>query len=144
MLLISTREHPWPQRAQLSPEGSSGSSQKAWRCRLPSWDGKGLTLPSCSCWWGELSNLTDCWDAWKILLGTYIPTSERQTGLVQAFLTSNHPHSAPSQLPPHLLPHQPPLQRIPRVVPDPTLIGTLPKAPQPHHEDGTEPGRAPA
>lgn len=38
-----------------------------------------LTLPSVSCWWGELSNLTDCWDAWKILLGTYIPTSKRKS-----------------------------------------------------------------
>lgn len=34
-------------------------------------------MPSKSCWWGELSSLTDCCDAWKILLGTYIPTSKK-------------------------------------------------------------------
>ena len=53
-----------------------------------------LTLPSTSCWWGELSSLTDCWDAWKILLGTYIPTSKRKPRLVQccARLCPKSPH----------------------------------------------------
>lgn len=50
----------------------------------PSQRGKGLTLTSWSCWWGELNNFTDCWDAWKILLGTYIPTSKGKTGSVGA------------------------------------------------------------
>lgn len=58
----------------------------------------GLTLPSVSCWWGELSSLTDCWDAWKILLGTYIPTSRRKPRLMQTLLNPNHHCCTPNHL----------------------------------------------